>query len=92
MESIQLYIAPWLCMRGQGSRRQSAVQYGGLSLRVSFVRAVGLFIGKQHFVFSQAHVLGDGVGGEANHQNNQDNVHNYFVMDDGVSHSDTSVK
>ena len=73
-------------------RRQPAVQYGRLSLLVSFVRAVGLFIGKQHFVFPQAHVLGNGVGGEADHQNNQDNVHNYFVMDDCVRHSDTSVK
>ena len=92
MESIQLYIAPWLCMRGQGSRRQATVQDGRLSLRVSFVRAAGLFIGKQHFVFPQAHVLGNGVGGEADHQNNQDNVHNYFVMDDCVSQNNTSVK
>ena len=73
-------------------RRQSTVQDGGLSLRVSFVRAAGLFIGKQHFVFPQAHVLGDSVGGEADHQNNQDNIHNYFVMDDCVRHSDPSVK
>ena len=73
-------------------RRQPAVQYGRLSLRVSFVRIAGLFIGKQHFVFPQAHVLGNGVGGEADHQNNQDNVHNYFVMNDCVRHSDTSVK
>ena len=74
------------------SRRQATVQDGRLSLRVSFVRAAGLFIGQQQFVFPQTHILSNGVGGEADHQNNQDNVHNYFVMDDGVSHSDTSVK
>lgn len=53
--------------------------------------AGSLHTGNQHFIFFQAHVLGEGVGSQADDQNRQGDIEDNFILYNGVHHVHTSV-